>query len=440
MNERMSLLSRLTHTIRHQKLSQDISWSMLSFFILGISGILINIIITVTRDASALAVFNLAYAVYIIGSQFAVWGVHYSVLRYAAFYHDSPAERGVMLCSASVLSLITGVILAAVIYFCEPFFTLVFHSAETGQAIGHISWGLLLFPLNKVLLAYLNGLRKIKAFSVLQALRYLVIMIVVALVSASAAPIASATYAFFVSELLTTLAAGVYICRARLIDSPGLSRAWILRHLDFGSRSLMVGMCTEINTRVDVLVIGFFLSEHATGVYSFAAMLAEGIYQVLAMVRLNFNPLLVAVIRDADWTQARNLRAQAQKYVAPLLFLLSACVLAAYWVLAAWIMPDKGLLEGMPALLILLCGMNLIATFVPFDNLLLISGHPVYQTIQHLVMLGSNVAAAFLLVPIMGIEGAATGTIIGYIAGIAVMMYFTERLLSWNLILNRVRG
>jgi len=440
MSKTPSLLSRLTHKLRHQKLTRDISYSMLSFFVLGISGVVINIIISASRDMAALAVFNLAYAVYIIASQFAAWGVHYSVLRHAAFYHNDQGERGRMLCTAGALSLILGFIVAAIIYLCEPLFVHLFHSEDTGLAIRHIAWALLLFPLNKVLLAYLNGLRRIKAFSAIQALRYLAIMVFVACIALSAAPIADAAYAFIVSELLTTILCLVYLFQENLANDLRLSGNWLFKHLDFGSKSLMVGMCTEINTRVDVLVIGYFLSDNATGIYSFAAMLAEGLYQILAMIRLNFNPLLVAIVRDDDWSQAKRLRAQSQKYVTPLLFMLSVLLFVAYWVLATWIMPDKGLMAGASSLLILLLGLNVIAAFVPFDNLLLISGYPGYQTVQHMFMLGSNILAACLLVPVMGIEGAATGTVISYISGIAVMMFFTKRLLNWNLILNRVRG
>ena len=87
-------LSKLILSLRHKKLSQDIAYSLGSFVVLALSGIVINIVITGLRDAAALGVFNLAYAVYIIASQFAVWGLHYSVLRHTAFYEQDAKARG----------------------------------------------------------------------------------------------------------------------------------------------------------------------------------------------------------------------------------------------------------------------------------------------------------------------------------------------------------
>ena len=98
------------------------------------------------------------------------------------------------------------------------------------------------------------------------------------------------------------------IARLRLAGTLRLRRDWVVRHYKFGTKGLAAGLFTEVNSRVDVLMIGFFLSDRATGIYSFAAMLVDGVYHVLAMVRINFNPILVAAIRDKDWKTAQNLR------------------------------------------------------------------------------------------------------------------------------------
>ena len=95
------IYNRLAQSLRYQKLSRDIAYTLGSFFVLAISGIVINIVIMGFRDAAALGVFNLAYAVYIMLSQFAVWGLHYSVLRHAAYYESDPEERGHMLLTAT---------------------------------------------------------------------------------------------------------------------------------------------------------------------------------------------------------------------------------------------------------------------------------------------------------------------------------------------------
>lgn len=102
------------------KLTTDIAWSMGSLVVLAASGILINLVIAAFRDASALGAFNQAYAIYIVASQIAVFGLHYSVLRHAALYDRDTEERGRLLVNASTWSLTLGIVAAAVVFAASP--------------------------------------------------------------------------------------------------------------------------------------------------------------------------------------------------------------------------------------------------------------------------------------------------------------------------------
>jgi len=433
-----TLLRTALDSLRHQKLSRDIAYSMGSFFILAISGIVINIVITASRDAASLGVFNLAYAVYIVASQFASWGLHYSVLRHAAYIED-PAERGDLVCTASACALAMGGVAAAALAFGEPLLAQAFGSEVTGAAIRNAAFGLLLFPLNKVLLAFLNGMRHMKAFSLLQGLRYLTVMVLVSVIVLSDFPIESATFCFVVAEAITVVGAAAYIWRCRLVASFRASIPWVRTHYAFGTKGLAAGMFAEVNSRIDVLMIGFLLDERATGIYSFAAMLVDGLYHVLAMVRINFNPMLVGALRDKDYALAGNLRLRSRQYVLPATVVLAVMVLGAYLLAATWIMPGKGLEEGVVSLVILLLGLVTVSMLVPFDNLMMVSGHPGYQTGQQLATVAANVAVAALLLPVLGIEGAALGTASSYWVGTAMLVFFSRRVIGWNLVTNRFR-
>lgn len=433
------VIAKALHSLRHQKLSQDIAYSLGSFVVLAISGIVINIVIVGLRDAAALGVFNLAYAVYIVASQFAVWGLHYSVLRHAAYYENDAEERGHMLLTAAVCAIGMGLAFGVLVAVAEPLFARAFGSETTGAAIRNAALGLAIFPLNKVLIAYLNGLRRMKAFAILQAVRYSAVMLLVTAVVASPLPIEVSTFCFFLAEALTVLLAGLYIARYKLAGSLRFTKAWVARHYQFGTKGLAAGMFAEVNSRVDVLMIGFFLTDRDTGIYSFAAMLVDGIYHVLAMVRINFNPILVGAVRDKDWLTTQNLRRQSRRIVLPATIVMSLGLVAAYYYFSVSVMsPGKGLLEGLPSLVIMLMGLTLVCFMVPFDNLLMVSGHPGYQTLQQFVLVGTNIGVAALLLPMFGIAGAACGTAASYIVGIAAMIFFVRRMLGWNLVNNKV--
>ena len=59
-----------------------------------------------------------------------------------------------------------------------------------------------------------------------------------------------------------------------------VDRVWLKRHIQFGARSVLGGVAVELNTRVDVLVLGLFTSEAQVGIYSFAAFFVEGFLQL----------------------------------------------------------------------------------------------------------------------------------------------------------------
>lgn len=426
--------------ILKNKLTRDIMWSMGSFVILAISGIVINIAVAGFRDAAALGVFNLAYAVYIVASQFAAFGIHYSVLRYAAYYSDDPDTRGIMFHTASLLAVVLGCVAAVALWRLAPWLGSQFQSGHAGGAIGYAAFGLFLFPLNKVLLAYLNGLREMKAFSILQATRYLVVMIGVCSVAASQASIELSTFAFITAEIVTALGSFAVIVKKRLGGTRAISLSWVKSHFAFGTKGLASGMFAEVNSRVDVLLIGYFLNDRATGIYSFAAMLVDGLYHVIAMVRINFNPVLVAAVKQKEWASAQSLMKKTRQLVVPGVLGLAIVIAAAYWVLAGFILPGRGLMEGMPSLLILLTGVVLASSFVPFDNLMVVSGHPGFQALQQVGVVVANASVAILLLPVLGVEGAATGTAISYLTNVLLLCVFTQRMLGWNLLSNSVRS
>lgn len=425
---------------RAQKLTRDIGWSLGSFAVLALSGIVINLVIAGTRNAAALGVFNQAYAVYIVASQVATLGLHYSVLRYSALHENDESVRARMLSTAVLLACALGFAAAFVVGAAAAPIGDALDSLDAGRAVAFAAPGLLLFPLNKVLLAYLNGLRRMRAYALLQALRYVTIMVFVTIVAVSDWPIYTATLGFLTAETATAVAALAYVRRSGLALRLGLDRAWVSTHLSFGSRSLMAGLFAEFNSRIDVLMIGIFLPDREVGIYSFAAMMVDGMYHVLAMVRLNFNPVLVAAVRDGDHETARRLRSQSGRFGVPITACMALGALATLWLLSEVVMPGKHLGEGLMPLAVLASGLVLVSFLIPFDNLLLVTGHPGYQTLQQMTTVGVNVLACLALIPAFGIIGAASATAASYVAGSVALLVLGRRIVGWNLLTNRFRS
>lgn len=420
----------------NRKLSRDVGWTLGSFVVLTISGLAINVFVGAVRGAEDLGVFNLSYAVYIVASQLAVLGIHYSVMRSAARLQGNPAERSAMLRCAVLLAAGLGITMALLVVVGRPFFEVAFGSRESAEAIAAAGSGLLLFPLNKVLIAHVNGLRHMRMFAALQATRYVLVAAWVCLVTFSDRDIVAASFAFIVAEGVTTAAATLYLWWLGELRGPDWGRHWVKQHVDFGLRSLPSGALLELNSRVDVLLIGILLSEREVGIYSFAAMLYDGIYHVIAMLRVNITPMLVAAHHDDDWTECQRLFGVSKRYVMPGVVMLSLIIVAGYLVAVRYFVAGGGFEDGFAPLLVLLGGISLASPLLPFDNLMLAAGFPVRQSLQNLVLVAISIVVGATLIPVLGISGAAAGIVTGTLSGMVVLAYFAKQHVGWNMIRN----
>ena len=51
-------------------------------------------------------------------------------------------------------------------------------------------------------------------------------------------------------------------------------------------------MLSNLNTRVDIILLGYFVNDASVGIYSFAAVFAEGFGQISYVVKQNLDPII----------------------------------------------------------------------------------------------------------------------------------------------------
>jgi O-antigen/teichoic acid export membrane protein len=414
------------------RLKSNISWTFASFVILASCGILINLVITFTRDTAALGLFNLAYSIYMIVSQIAVWGIHYSVLRYSSVLAPEFNRSKSMLATGLVMSLVLGAVAALALYLAAPLFSLIFSSDGLKLAVQYSAIGILLFPANKVLLAGLNGTHQMRWYALLQSLRYILVFSAVAAISFSSAAASLLTIAFSVAEGITFVCALYVVVKLRLLRWMPSFR-WARRHFSFGTRGLAGGIMVEINARIDIFLIGALLNERAVGIYSFAAMLVDGTQHLLTVIRTNYNPLIAQYVFKRDYESIRQLYRRGSVKIMLAMLLFMGLLLTAYWIFVYLIAPEKGMQQSWLVLAILLGALWLVCSIVPFDNMLLVGGFPNWQALQYFLIALANVAVCVVLIPSLGILGAAFGTGAGYLVGAFAVVFMSKRLIGVKL-------
>lgn len=403
----------------------DILWNLASLVTLGLSGLALNGVIGVWYGAETLGVFNQVLAAYMLFSQLACGGLHYSTLKHVAQYGGDTAR-----CAAIVRAALAcaGVLSAAA---CVVFGLLALpisgwlESAAVGEGILWTLPGLFFHGVNKVLLAVLNGARRMRAYALVNALRPLVWLAVIA-----AAPVAGwAGEVLPVAFSIEALVVFVVALRLVLPHAAGKAepiRPWLGVHARFGGRSFLGGALLEINARVDVLLLGWFTTDRVVGIYSFAALVVEGITQLLWVLRNQANPILVELLAAEDWRGLKRFIARGRLATYGVMVGVGLIAVTAYPFLADWFLALPDSQQSWPVFAILMAGVVLGSGYFPFGGLLLQAGRPGLHTVMTLAAVAVNAVLNCLFIPVWSAAGAATATAISFVVSVPLLVLFTR--------------
>ncbi|MDD9878773.1 MAG: oligosaccharide flippase family protein [Magnetovibrio sp.] len=410
------------------KLLGDTAWNYGAFALMAGTGVILNFFIAIRFGVETLGIFNQIYAVYIVAAQLAVFGIHDSAQKHTA-EHGGAAARADVARSAILLAGVIGGAVAGAVFALSGWIGALAESAPVGEGVALAAPGLLFFALNKVLMGILNGQRRMKAFAVAQSFRVLTILAFAFLVAAMDWPGHVLGAGFSVAEVLLFPPLMVLIkpWRAELSAAEG-ARTWIRRHLDFGTKALPNGFLAESYIRVDILMLALFVDDAAVGVYSFAAMFIEGLYQVPAVVRTVVNPVLVRLAAAGDMTELARFgrRIMAMSFA---IFLAAAAAALLIFPYLGPFFPDDLVARSYPVLMVLTGGLALYAAFVPLDFLLMQAGQPGWQSGLMTVNIAINAGLNVALIPLFGITGAAMATAIAFaLSGVTLNVAVWSRL------------
>jgi O-antigen/teichoic acid export membrane protein len=418
-------------------LTIDLLFNYASLALLAGGGLLANVVVARSLGEAGLGIFNQAYAVYIACSQLAVGGVHVSVLRSVAQAQADPPKQAQVVASGLALSLALGSAVAALVWLSRSALGAALGSPEVAEALGYVAPALLPFALNKTLLNTFNALLRMRYYALLQATRIAVLLATLIVLAWQERPATELTLALLAAELAVLLLALPPLCFQLGLRLGHVNRHWLRQHLSFGARGMLSGVFLELNTRIDVLAIGFFTSDDAVGRYSLAAVFAEGLYQCLIVARNQVNPVLARLVAQHDTTRLLVLVRRGWRYLYPGMAGLYLVGLGALYLLLKLHLqlPDPS--GPLSCYLILGAGVWCVSGFVPFDGALLQAGYPAHYTLLTLLTAACNLALNVALIPVLGIQGAALGTALTLVLSIAFLSMIMRRQLGFHYLQSR---
>jgi O-antigen/teichoic acid export membrane protein len=408
--------------------ASDLTWNYASIAVLAASGLAFNFIVAASYDTAALGVFNLAYAVYLLLSQLASAGIHMSVLRAGSKGDDTAAARhlasglwAALATSTAVAVASLGVLLAA---------RVIWPSART-DALLTLPAALVFFALNKVALNYLNARGRMRAYAILQALRFVLIGLALAALAAARVPGTALPYCFALTEASLCVATlAVFAVRGELRPAAPTG-GLIKQHISFGWKIMPANLILEFNTKIDLVVLSLLTGDDVlVGHYSFASLFVEGLYQLFVVIRRQINPALARMEQDGvmDKPAFASLRSKLIRHAAPAGVIAAAALVGVYQ-LVPWLLNAPGYRSATWPLALMLLAVGVTAVPVILGNVLNQTGHPLDESKVNVAAAAANLLVGLALAKPLGMWGAAIAVAASYIVfGVALRVIAARRL------------
>lgn len=410
------------------KFSKDSLANLVAVGFSGVLYVLLNALIINQYNEAVLGVFNQAYAIYILLSQITVFGVHLSVQQFVPRnFNNTPALReGVtagLICTGVIALIVTSVA-----YTLAPTLTYVFGSEDVKNAVQLCLWGVVLFSLNKVILAYLNGKRLMTHFAAFTMVRFVGMFLTVLVVVFIVKDPQYLVLALVLPEVLLFLIMLFYVMFTLSFALNANTKKYMREHVLFGKKAFVGNLLLDINTRVDVVMLGILVSDTQVGIYSFVLSVAEGILQIPVVFRNNINPIITKasvlgnVSEKLSALLSKNIKA-FYKIIGGIGIIAILLYPVGLWILSI----DVYFWDYWILFTILILGIILSAGYLPFTMIFNQLNLPGVQSRMFFWIFIINLAANFIFIQTIGYYGAAIGTSISYISHVFLIKHFAKK-------------
>jgi O-antigen/teichoic acid export membrane protein len=394
--------------------SQAVVWNLASLAVLSVAGVVLYVVIGRAYDAETLGVFQQTSAAWFVASQIAVAGIDRSTLRALAAHPHEPENAAAIVVGALASTAALALAVTAAYWLSIDAIAAWYEhhpGVSTGLAVS--APGVFFFAINKVLLAVVNGVQRMRAFAVYSALRYLLLLLgIVGFVVFDARREHGDRLAvvFTIGETALFVVLAIEVARQIAFKLARGWRAWCREHLRYGSKSVASGALLEINAYVDVAMIGHYMSNADVGIYTFASMFAQGAYQILLVLQNVYNPILAREIAGGRLSELAITARKGRIGTYLGMALVGAIAICLYPHVLVLLTDKPVYLASWTPFNLLMLGLVLASGYLPFAQTLLMSGHPGWHSIYMLACVLLNAAGNAILVPRLGLAGSAIAT------------------------------
>lgn len=411
-----------------KKFSLDVGWAFVASMIPLIIGFILRILFGNYLGASGLGLYSLVLIVYSIATLIAALGIPSATVRYVAELKDKKDELNSFISCSLINSIIFGTIFAIVLYFSSNYISLFFHKPDLTPLIQIISVGIPFFVLSNTIFRLFNGLRKMGYYSFGIIFRSVLILIFSLVFIFINLGINGPVLAIAISEIVTTFFVLIlsknifsFIIKDYFKETKQLIRFGIQLVLNDGTYFL--------DTSVDTIIVGYFLTSQEVGIYSIAIMFAQLLFVIPGAIAQVTYPVLTEFYHKKLTDAMKSTLSKSIKYSFFISSIIGLGLILFSSNIISILLPPIFQQAVIP-LSIIIFSLILYAPFTSIGSLWNAVGKPHIIFILGIIWVTINAIVNITLIPIYGILGAAIATSTTYIIRPFPGFYLWNRLLN----------
>lgn len=437
--------NKINSKLKDQDFSEILKKSASGFFIsiLGRNfGFLQQLVITNYYGAAAFGVFRVCFSILSLTGIFGRFGVDMAISRFVAQYRKQDRMDLVNEIFQIGLKIVLplGMAITLAVYFLAPWISERFYNDPQGEIsdftpyIQIFSAGIIFFVLSGVIEEGIRGLKKIKEYAWINNVStqaFSIVVLLVALLFTSNIYIVNISY---VLGLIFTFVLGVYywlkFVPYKRVEEKHLSRKELLK---VSLPMLSAKYLTTLYTWLGTLILAAYVAPDEVGIFNAAARMSAFATMPLIAVNNISGPRFAEAYGENDEKSMRK----TVKLATRLIFWTAMPIMLLFYIFPEFIMGVYGkefkTQEAILTFAVINAGQVVNFMTGPVTQLLNMTGRQLVTQRYAIITTFTSIGLSFLLIPSMGMLGAALATAIARTVlnlGCALHIYFTMKIVT----------
>lgn len=400
--------------INLKQIKLDYSLLILGYIILGITSLAVIAVPALFFSQSQIGTFGVCLSLQFILSQLFGMGFHFSALYYKSV---SISNQENMYCAVNsklnvtVVAVITGTIM----FFSFPLLSNVYDNFLLENFKLYIILSTVFIAINRVLFSELNASKKFSIIGILYIVKSFVFLLVLTLMILKAIDFKQyINCQLLFPELIIYLYYAFVVIKHFSKVKDFQTFRYFKRDLYFGIKSMWGTIFLEASTKVDILILGIFVSPEKVGIYSIISMISDLFLNISNAIRTLINPDITQNFIN-NRQKFNNFIISKVKFSYQILLPIITCIVVSFYIITKFVPKYYIYQQGFFALVLLCMFLALVSGFIPLMLTFGQIGKPNLQSINFFVLFIANVVLNYLLIPLYGIEGASVATGLSYL-------------------------